>query len=559
MKRFDAHVHSDANLADPKDLISKLEKACIYGCCIFSNEPLEFCSETGSTFEERLETVLSWVKGYEDRLFPVLWIHPYEENIFEKVHIAVDRGISAFKIICNNFYVYEEPCMQVLREIAKLDKPVFFHSGILWDSQNSSKYNQPLNWEALIDIEGLRFSMGHCSWPWTNDCIALYGKFLNALTTRKASEMFFDMTPGTPVPYRKDLIEKLFLSGYDVEHNILFGTDATANHYNSDWATKWLGIDGKIMDKMGVSKKVRKHLYHDNLLRFLGKSKEIFTVVPPVPDNANTWLPYNEAVSEVIEKWYLKLGFPKEYNREFYKALEIYHISDAITIDTYDTECEDGMRNLLSFLFMCEALEKHYQALGISQEILMDTLYDLVRYTKIWTSLKGTLYLGELGWLKNHLSGTLFKLGRLQFNMAPAEHSIPEKNILQGEPVLEVHIPEEGPLSPEMADASFLAAEGFFAKYFPEYNYKYLTCHSWLLDPTLKELLKPESNILLFQNRFDLTAKEESYLMLRYIFKWNTNRLNLEDFLPKTNFAAKVKDSVLAGKKFYEVTGVIEK
>lgn len=559
MKCFDVHVHSEKTGPDPKALIEKLEEAGLYGCCVFSNEPREFNATTGSDFEERLDSVLACTKGYEDRLFPVLWIHPYEENVLEKVHIAAERGICAFKIICNSFYVYEEPCMNVLREIASLDKPVFFHSGILWDSQNSSKYNQPLNWEALIDIEGLRFSMGHCSWPWTDDCIALYGKFLNALTTRKSAEMFFDMTPGTPVIYRKNLLEKLFLSGYDVGHNIMFGTDCTANFYNSSWAQKWLKIDGQIMDEIGISKEVRKHLYHDNLLRFLGKSKETVTVVPPVPDNANTWLPYNEQVPEIIEKWYLKLGFPKEFNREFYKALDTVRISDAITIDTYDTECTDGKRNLLSFLYMCEALAAEYKKRGIGEDILVDTLYDIVRYTVIWSDLKGELYLGELGWLKNHLGATLFKLGRLQFNMGFAEHTIPAKNILKGDPVLEVHIPEEGPLSAGAVESSFQMAEGFFAEFFPEFSYEYMTCHSWLLDPTLKELLKPESNILQFQNRFEPAQKEESYLMLRYIFKWNTTRLNLADFAAKSGFAAKVKEQVLSGKQFYEVTGVIRK
>lgn len=559
MKRFDAHVHSTDTPFDPKELIEKLEAAGLYGCCVFSNEPKENNPANGTDFRERLDTVLASTAGYEDRLFPVLWINPYEENIIENIHIAVDRGICAFKIICSHFYVYEEPCMNVLREIAKLDKPVFFHTGILWDSQVSSKYNQPLNWEALLDIEGLRFSLAHCSWPWTDDCIAMYGKFLNALTTRKSAEMFFDMTPGTPVIYRRDLIEKLFLSGYDTGHNVLFGTDCTADFYNSDWARKWQDTDCGIMDELGISAEVRRGLFHDNLLRFLGKSREKVTVVPPVPDNANTWNPYNEAVPGIIEKWYLALNFPKEFNREFYKALETLRISDAVTVDTYDPDCTDGKRNLLSFLYMCEALEEKYLDLGISREILLDTLYDIVRYTVIWTNLKGSLYLGELGWLKNHLSGTLFKLGRLQFNMGQAEHTIPARNILKGDCVLEVHIPEEGPLDPEAVEDSFRAARRFFPKYFPDFRYDFFTCHSWLLDSTLREFLKPESNILRFQKLFDRAQKEESYLMLRYIFRWNTNRLNLADFTPRTAFAAKIKEQVLSGRKFYEVTGVIPK
>ena len=66
----------------------------------------------------------------------------------------------------------------------------------------------------------------------------------------------------------------------------------------------------------------------------------------PIPDDANTWKPYNDNVTGIIEKWYLALKFPQELNREFYKALETVRISDAITIDRYDFNCTDGKRNL---------------------------------------------------------------------------------------------------------------------------------------------------------------------------------------------------------------------
>lgn len=559
MQRFDVHVHSGKTAPNPEELLNKLAEAGFYGCCLFSNRPLEFDPVTGSSFEDRMNAVLDCTAGYEDRLFPVLWIHPDEENILEKVKIAADRGICAFKIICNNFFVSDEKCMQVLRAIAALDKPVFFHSGILWDSQNSSIYNRPLNWEALIDIEGLRFSMGHCSWPWTDECIALYGKFLNALTTRKSAEMFFDMTPGTPENYRNGLLEKLFTTGYDVGENILFGTDATAHRYASDWGSKWLRIDGDLMDQMGVSQAVRQQLYHDNLLRFLGKKDRNAPLKSPLPDDANTWQPCNPEVPKIIEKWYLALGFPSEFNREFYKALETIRISDAISIDTYDINCEDGLRNLLSFLYMCEALEAKYKTRGIDRKILMDTLSDLVRWCVIWSNLKGSLYLGELGWLKNHLCGNLYMLGRLQFAMGSAEHAIPEAGIAQGDPVMEVHIPEEGPLSADAVEAAFAEAKTFFAAHFPEFAYSCFTCHSWLLDPTLQQLLPPQSNILRFQNRFTVTEAIESYALLRYIFRWNTTRVNLAYAQPSSNFAAKVKELVRGGKKFYEAIGFIQK
>lgn len=289
MKIFDMHIHHFGGAVDPEGMLRRMDEAGIYGGCVFSNWPTEANPSLGTSFDERLESVLMWSEGYGDRIFPVIWVHPHEENIIEKVRFAKERGIRAVKIICTNFYVYEEPCMALLRECAALGLPVIFHSGILWDGAVSSNFNRPINWEALLEIEGLRFSMGHCSWPWIDECIALYGKFLNSLTMRNTAEMFFDITPGTPEIYRRELLTKLYTIGYDVGHNVMFGTDATAEDYKPQWAKKWLDIDGKILSDIGVSQTNLERLYSENLMRFLGITDVKITHKSPVCDDNRAW------------------------------------------------------------------------------------------------------------------------------------------------------------------------------------------------------------------------------------------------------------------------------
>ena len=97
--------------------------------------------------------------------------------------------------------------------------------------------------------------------------------------------MFLDITPGTPEVYREDLLKKMFLSGYDVEGNILFGTDSNAENYNSNWAKKWLDIDGNLMDQFGIKDSVRENLYCNNLMYFLGKKNRDKVYKLPTPDN----------------------------------------------------------------------------------------------------------------------------------------------------------------------------------------------------------------------------------------------------------------------------------
>lgn len=559
MKIFDVHVHANNTIATPKELLSNLDKAGVYGCCVFSNMPKEDNGKLGTSFEERLQEVLNWQKGYEDRIFPVLWIHPYEENAIEKVKIAVDNGIVAFKIICNNFYVYEDKCIDLLKEIAKYDKPVFFHSGILWDGSVSSTYNRPLNFESLINIEGLRFSMGHCSWPWIDECIALYGKFLNALQTKNTAEMFFDLTPGTPEIYRKELLTKLYTIGYDVGNNVFFGTDASAESYSHTWCKKWLDVDGKILNELGVSKENLEKIYYKNLMRFLGKEKVEIKLQTPSCDDANEWSPVSKDVEKIIEKWYKKLEFPKEYDSEFYKYLSSVKISDAITIDSYDLNCQDGTRNLLSYLYLCESTSKIYSELGISEEILVDTLKDIVTWTKTYSNIKNYLYLGEIGWLSRHLKGKIFKLGRLQFCLGTNHGESKEDNLFNGDNVIEIHIPEGEKLTIEESKKSLDMARAFFEKFFPSYKYEYFTCHSWLLDDTLKKYLNENSNILKFASMFKIIDKNESYNLIKYIFTWDTTVINLPYKLSASNFANNVKSAVLKGETFYEKLGIIKK
>lgn len=557
MKVFDMHIHARNAVQNPEQILEKMDKAGVYGGCVFSNLPKRYNKELGTSFEERLEEIIGWTEGYEDRLFPIMRIHFYEDNIIENIRKAVDAGVCGFKTICADHYVYEERSLEVLREIAKYNKPVIFHSGILWDGRESSKYNRPVHWEALVNVEGLRFSMGHCSWPWIDECVALYGQFLNASNTKKPAEMFFDTTPGTPDIYREELFRKIYLNGYDTGHNVMFGTDCTAHTYSDKWASKWVKRDREILEELGVSKGNIENYYYNNLLRFLGKTGDV-EHMKPVPDNAGGWTSANPEVVEIIEKWYKKLNFPKNFDREFYDALKKIRISDIVNIEEYDIFCENGKRNLLSFLFMCEKLAEKYHEKGIDEKILYDTLSDIVIWTNTWSNLKGEIYLSQLDWLQNHLKMKLFRLGRLQFCMAESNYDIEKYGVKKGDKIIEIHVPEGEPLDHEECLKSIDMAKKFFADYFPEFDYKCFTAHSWMLDETLQTVLKPESNILKFAQMFEPFHKEESDAILRYIFRWDTTRYNLRYAPSYNDFTQKIKSDTLKGKKFYEVTGILK-
>lgn len=280
MKVFDMHIHVRSGPVEQNYLLEQMEKSGVWGGGIISSYP-NIEKSVGVPYKERLENVLAWKKNQEGRLFSQLWVHPFEKNAEKIVQDAAKSGIDAFKMICDTYPVYCKESMKLLEAIEKTGKPVVFHSGILWSGTDTSINNRPVNWESLLNLNNIKFSMGHCSWPWHDECIAVYGKFLHYYLTRQSSEMFFDITPGTPAIYREELLTKLFTVGYDVENNIMFGTDSITNDYNPEWVGGWISRDNAIYEKLGITEEQKQKIYCDNYMRFL-KGESVEHILPHI-------------------------------------------------------------------------------------------------------------------------------------------------------------------------------------------------------------------------------------------------------------------------------------
>lgn len=265
------------------------------------------------------------------------------------------------------------------------------------------------------------------------------------------------------------------------------------------------------------------------------------------------------STKSIIESWYRRLEFPKAYDEEFYEALNTIEIPEDTTVDNYDRKGDDGKKNLLAYLYLCESMAQGAKQRGIPDEVITETLKDLVIWTENFTGVKGSLYLGELGWLKIHMTGTMFRLGRLQFRMAPAFRDIPEAGVKQGDNVMEIHIPRGEKMTAEECDRSFAWAKEFFPRYFPEYSFSCYTCWSWLLDDTLKEFLAEDSNILRFGARFTKVYKKEGYFFTDSVFGFGVGEEKVGEAVCRSSFAQKLKDAVLAKKPFYITLGFIPK
>lgn len=266
---LDGHIHIGSTDSKPGPFLERMKEAGIDGGLVFSAFAGNFTPDARPD-EERLAHVLAFCQG-ADLLFPFFFLDPTAPNAFAQVDHAVSGGIAGFKIICTTFYPWDPRCLETLMYIASLNKPVVFHSGILWDGINASgRYNRPVEFEPLMSVYRLRFALAHISWPWCDECIAVYGKLDNAVKhAGAAGGMRIDNTPGTPQIYREDALRKTLMSGYDVLDKLYFGSDNFVEDYRVTWVRDWIALDNGIYERLGLTPAQVDRVFSRNLLDFL--------------------------------------------------------------------------------------------------------------------------------------------------------------------------------------------------------------------------------------------------------------------------------------------------
>lgn len=89
--------------------------------------------------------------------------------------------------------------------------------------------------------------------------------------------------------------------------------------------------------------------------------------------------------------------------------------------------------------------------------------------------------------------------GRIHRELAVADPAEWECVLRPWDPVLYMHIPELGPLTPEQVRKSYADVRKFYSRADSDYHPKAIICGSWLFDPVLQELLPDDSNLCRFQ------------------------------------------------------------
>jgi hypothetical protein len=202
---------------------------------------------------------------------------------------------------------------------------------------------------------------------------------------------------------------------------------------------------------------------------------------------------------------------------------------------------------------------------GIPDDVSWNTLADLGRHARLYRRRTGETGLDTQWWITLHFQGSIYSLGRLQFQMyrlktGPAGplfwyDDSRDEAFRHGARAIGLHIPESGPLTPAACDESFARAEAFFECFFPDYPNAVVTCTSWLLDEQLAEYLPADSNIMQFQRRFELVPGSLEADASAFHFIFGRAPESIDELTPRTTLERAIVQHVRAGRHWRLRTG----
>lgn len=202
-----------------------------------------------------------------------------------------------------------------------------------------------------------------------------------------------------------------------------------------------------------------------------------------------------------------------------------------------------------------------YEKKGIGEEIFWDTFADL-RYKAVECKENcGVWGTFVAFWYPIFYSCDIVKLGRLEYESnRPYDGPVYEKDgftLRPGDSVKRIHIPSSGePFDREARLQSYRQAYEFFKEERGDGPLVCL-CHSWLLYPEYRKILKPTSNIADFMGDFDIIRTETTEFHDAWRVFGPHHAAPAADLPESTSMQRAFKQHLLAGGSTGEGLGIL--
>ena len=261
-----------------------------------------------------------------------------------------------------------------------------------------------------------------------------------------------------------------------------------------------------------------------------------------------------------MEQLCRKINMPEEVTRklvEVHNSLAIFPCLDLLMQEETWSEGlaqlkealgddPGGFKRLCCMLRCALRIREEYRRLGISEEIYVDTMGAFSRFVREHMESYGRYGFDRGSWTPRQVSAKLFRIGQMEY----------ELTTLNGSPIVSLHIPTDVDLRPEILRPSMKEGLAELYRIFPEYEGKPVYCHSWIISPMLRDYLPETSNILRFQEMFDLDEETTpGNGVLLWVFK--NPKLPVEEFPENTSLQRKLKRFLLDGGQFLEGRGFL--
>lgn len=156
----------------------------------------------------------------------------------------------------------------------------------------------------------------------------------------------------------------------------------------------------------------------------------------------------------------------------------------------------------------------------------------------------------NMEWGSRFIRGQIVQLGILQYEY--------KKNYLGEEDVIFIHIPKSNLFTKDNIDESLKRKDQVF-KYFNVSRDIKFVCQSWLLSPELKDILNDDSNILYFQNKFNMIYIEENVNdFLKFVFNEPFSIGDYKGLESNTRLQKILKEKLINKEKLHISLGILK-
>jgi uncharacterized protein len=147
------------------------------------------------------------IRGHQDRLWGLAVVNPQSAQAPQALREAVDAGLHGVKMVPSGWYPYDDAVQPTFAVASELALPVLFHSGIFIDGR-SGRFCRPTYFEALREHAGMRVTLAHLGWPWTDEAIAV--GLIDRIHGVPDGDAFFrfDLSFGAPPCYRREVLNR---------------------------------------------------------------------------------------------------------------------------------------------------------------------------------------------------------------------------------------------------------------------------------------------------------------------------------------------------------------